>query len=114
MVRSWQRWDSRARKSRRFLSRFLIVGLPFGLVAGAVIDRVGAKWVILAGAALVGTSLLLMARMTKLWQYEALCVLEVLGYVLRGDCNAGAGWRDGSRAARACDGIAYLGLGAAV
>jgi len=25
-----------------------------------------------------------MARMTKLWQYEALCVLEVLGYVFAG------------------------------
>jgi len=28
----------------RFFLGFLIVGLPFGLVAGAVIDRVGAKW----------------------------------------------------------------------
>src|SRR5256885_12759235 len=42
------------------------------------------KWVILAGVALVGASLLLMARMTKLWQYEALCVLEVLGYAFAG------------------------------
>jgi len=40
--------DSRARKYARFLSRFLDRRIAFGLVAGAVIDRVGAKWVILA------------------------------------------------------------------
>jgi len=47
---------TRAQVTQGFFLGFLIVGLPFGLVAGAVIDRVGAKWVILAGVALVGTS----------------------------------------------------------
>src|SRR5260221_8041811 len=103
---------TRAQVTQGFFLGFLIVGLPFGLVAGAVIDRVGAKWVILAGVALVGTSLLLMARMTKLWQYEALCVLEVLGYVFAGPLANQvlvARWFR-ARRGRAM-GIAYLGLG---
>src|SRR5215467_13499463 len=61
---------TRAQVTQGFFLGFLIVGLPFGLIAGAVIDRLGAKWVMLVGAALVGASLLLMAHMTKLWQYE--------------------------------------------
>jgi len=103
---------TRAQVTQGFFLGFLIVGLPFGLVAGAVIDRVGAKWVILTGVALVGTSLLLMARMTKLWQYEALCVLEVLGYVFAGPIATQvlvARWFR-ARRGRAM-GIAYLGLG---
>src|SRR6516164_10776198 len=75
---------SRAQVTQGFLLGFLIIGLPFGLLAGAVIDRIGARWVVVTGAGFVGISLLLMARMTKLWQYEALCVLEVLGYVFAG------------------------------
>jgi len=82
-----------------------------GSSPGAVIDRVGAKWVILTGTALVGASLLLMARMTKLWQYEALCALEVLGYVFAGPMQRRCCGAMVSRAARASDGIAYLGLG---
>src|SRR5258707_15639703 len=103
---------TRAQVTQGFFLGFLIVGLPFGLVAGAVIDRVGAKWVILTGVALVGTSLLLMARMTKLWQYEALCALEVLGYVFAGPIATQvlvARWFR-ARRGRAM-GIAYLGLG---
>jgi len=103
---------TRAQVTQGFFLGFLIVGLPFGLVAGAVIDRVGAKWVILTGTALVGASLLLMARMTKLWQYEALCALEVLGYVFAGPIATQvlvARWFR-ARRGRAM-GIAYLGLG---
>jgi MFS family permease len=54
------------------------------LLAGVLIDRIGARWVILVGAGLVGASLVLMARIAKLWHHEALCILEVLGYVLAG------------------------------
>jgi MFS family permease len=75
---------TRAQLTQGFLLGFLIVGLPFGLVAGAVIDRLGARGVILAGLVLVGTSLVLMGFMTKLWHYELLCITEVLGYVLSG------------------------------
>src|SRR5215475_13621390 len=75
---------TRSQVTQGFFLGFLIIGLPSGLLAGATIDRIGARWVTVAGAAFVGISLLLMARMTKLWHYEALCALEVLGYVFAG------------------------------
>ena len=88
------------------------MGLPFGLVAGIIIDRLGVKWVILAGAVLVGASLIVMGFMTRLWQYEVLCVIEVLGYVLAGPIANQvlvARWFT-TRRGRAM-GYAYLGLG---
>jgi MFS family permease len=103
---------TRAQLTQGFLLGFLIAGLPFGLVAGVVIDRVGAKWVILAGAGLVGISLMLMGWMTKLWHYELLCILEVLGYVLAGPIANQvlvAKWFE-ARRGRAM-GYVYLGLG---
>jgi len=54
-----------------------------------------------------------MARMTKLWQYEALCVLEVLGYVFAGPIANQVLVSRWFRARRGrAMGIAYLGLGA--
>lgn len=104
---------SRAQLTQGFLLGFLLVGLPFGLLAGAAIDRIGARWVILAGTAFVTISLLLMARMTKLWQYEALCILEVLGYVLAGPIANQVLVSRWFRARRGrAMGFAYLGLGA--
>ena len=103
---------TRAQVTQGFFLGFLIVGLPFGLVAGAMIDRIGAKWVILTGAAFVGISLLLMGRMTKLWEYEALCVMEVLGYVFAGPIATQVLVSRWFRARRGrAMGIAYLGLG---
>src|SRR5256884_9110821 len=75
---------TRAQVTQGFLLGFLVAGLPFGLLAGAVIDRIGARWVILSGAGLVGISLVLMGSMTRLWHYELFCIMEVLGYVLAG------------------------------
>src|SRR5882724_1477220 len=103
---------TRAQVTQGFFLGFLIIGLPSGFLAGAIINRIGARWVIMTGAGLVGLSLLLMARMTKLWQYEALCVLEVLGYVFAGPIANQvlvARWFR-ARRGRAM-GIAYLGLG---
>jgi MFS family permease len=103
---------TRAQVTQGFFLGFLFAGLPFGLLAGAVIDRLGAKWVILVGVSLVGISLLLMRSMTKLWHYELLCVMEVLGYVLAGPIANQvlvARWFR-VRRGRAM-GCAYLGLG---
>jgi len=103
---------TRAQLTQGFLIGFLTVGLPFGLVAGVIIDRLGVKWVILTGAVLVGASLILMGFMTRLWQYEVLCVIEVLGYVLAGPIANQvlvARWFT-ARRGRAM-GYAYLGLG---
>jgi MFS family permease len=103
---------TRAQVTQGFLLGFLFAGLPFGLLAGAVIDRLGAKWVILVGVSLIGISLLLMGSMTRLWHYELLCVMEVLGYVLAGPIANQvlvARWFQ-IRRGRAM-GAAYLGLG---
>ena len=103
---------TRAQVTQGFFLGFLLVGLPFGLLAGAVIDRIGARWVILAGIGFVGASLLLMGTMTKLWHYELLCIMEVIGYVLAGPIANQvlvARWFR-ARRGRAM-GYAYLGLG---
>ena len=104
---------SRAQVTQGFFLGFLIIGLPSGLLAGAVIDRIGARWVIVTGVGFVGISLLLMAKVTKIWHYEALCVLEVLGYVLAGPIANQVLVSRWFRARRGrAMGIAYLGLGA--
>jgi MFS family permease len=103
---------TRAQLTQGFLLGFLIAGLPFGLVAGVVIDRIGARWVILSGVGFVGISLMLMGWMTKLWHYEMLCITEVLGYVLAGPIANQvlvAKWFE-ARRGRAM-GYVYLGLG---
>jgi len=75
---------ARAQVTQGFLLGFLIVGLPFGFAAGALIDRIGSRWIILTGTGLIGVSLFLMGFMTRFWEYELLCIAEVLGYVLAG------------------------------
>jgi MFS family permease len=103
---------TRAQVTQGFFLGFLVAGLPFGFLAGAVIDRIGARLVILSGVGLVGISLLLMGSMTKLWHYELLCVMEVLGYVFAGPIANQvlvARWFR-VRRGRAM-GYAYLGLG---
>jgi MFS family permease len=103
---------TRAQLTQGFLLGFLIAGLPCGLVAGVVIDRIGARWVILSGVGLVGISLMLMGWMTKLWHYELLCITEVLGYVMAGPIANQvlvAKWFE-ARRGRAM-GYVYLGLG---
>jgi len=103
---------TRAQLTQGFLLGFVIVGLPFGLVVGAVIDRLGARGVILAGLGLVGISLVLMGFMSKLWHYELLCITEVLGYVLAGPIANQVlvtRWFESRRGSAM--GYAYLGLG---
>src|SRR5690348_1393119 len=103
---------TRAQVTQGFLLGFLFAGLPFGLLAGTLIDRIGARVVILAGVGLVGLPLLLMGRMSRFWQFEVLCVVEVIGYVLAGPIANQvliSRWF-GRRRGRAM-GYAYLGLG---
>jgi MFS family permease len=103
---------TRAQVTQGFLLGFLVAGVPFGLLAGTLIDKVGARWIILSGVGLIGIPLLLMGRMTKLWHYELLCVVEIVGYVLAGPIANQvliARWFR-ARRGRAM-GYAYLGLG---
>jgi MFS family permease len=103
---------TRSQLTQGFFLGFVFAGIPFGLLAGAVIDRIGARWVILLGVVLVGISLLLMGSITRFWHYQLLCILEVLGYVLAGPIANQvliARWFR-VRRGRAM-GYAYLGLG---
>lgn len=75
---------TRAQVTQGFLVGFLAAGLPFSLLAGVAVDRVGARPVILAGLGFVGLPLILMGFISRFWQYEVLCVLEVVGYALAG------------------------------
>src|SRR5436853_4204258 len=75
---------TRAQVTQGFLLGFLVVGVLLAFVAGALIDRFGARSVILVGVVFVGSSLILMGTISKLWQYYALCISEVLGYTLAG------------------------------
>ncbi len=103
---------TRAQLTQGFLLGFLFAGLPFGIIAGALIDRVGARAVILAGVALVAGSLVLMSRITAFWQFELLCIVEVIGYVFAGPiANQVLVARWFERRRGQAMGYAYLGLG---
>jgi MFS family permease len=103
---------TRAQVTQGFLLGFLVVGVPFGLLAGMLIDRIGARWVILSGVGLIGLPLVLMGFMTQFWQYEVLCLVEVVGYALAGPIANQvliAQWFQVKRGQAM--GYAYLGLG---
>ena len=103
---------TRAQVTQGFLLGFLVVGIPFGLLAGVLIDRIGARWVILSGVGLIGLPLVLMGFMTQFWQYEVLCLVEVVGYALAGPIANQvliAQWFQVKRGQAM--GYAYLGLG---
>jgi MFS family permease len=103
---------TRAQVTQGFLLGFLFAGLPFGLLAGTLIDRIGARFVILAGVGLVGIPLLLMGSMNHFWEFEVLCIVEVIGYVLAGPIANQvliARWFERRRGQAM--GYAYLGLG---
>jgi len=103
---------TRAQLTTGFLLGFAFVALPVGILAGTLIDRVGAQRVIAVGIWLVGLSLVLMGSMTRLWQFYILCTIAAVGYVLSGPIPNQvlvANWFQMKRG-RAM-GYAYLGLG---
>jgi MFS family permease len=103
---------TRAQVTQGFLVGFLLVGLPFGFWAGSLIDRVGARWVILPGIAFIGLPLIAAGSITHLWQYEVLCVAEVIGYTLAGPIANQVLITQWFRLRRGrAMGYAYLGLG---
>jgi MFS family permease len=68
--------------------------------------------VILSGVGFIGIPLVLMGLMTRFWQYEALCMVEVLGYSLAGPIANQVLIAHWFRARRGqAMGYAYLGLG---
>lgn len=102
----------RAQITQGFVYGFLSVGLPVGFLTGWLIDRIGARWVILSGVAFIGFPLVLMGFMTQFWQYELLCIAEVIGYTLAGPIANQVLVAQWFRARRGrAMGYAYLGLG---
>jgi len=90
---------------------FVVVAPAFGFM-GALIDRIGARRVLRIGILLVALALILMARMSHLWEYYTLCILEVVGYVLAGPISNQVVISNWFRAKRGrAMGYAYLGLG---
>jgi MFS family permease len=103
---------TRAQVTQGFLLGALVVGLPFGIFAGTLIDRVGARGVILSGIGLIGLPLILMGRMSHFWQYELFCIAEVIGYALAGPIANQVLIAQWFRVRRGrAMGYAYLGLG---
>jgi len=104
---------TRAQVTQGFLYGFVVVGLALGFLAGALIDRFGPRQVIRLGIGFVGLSLVLMAGISSLWQYYALCIAQVVGYVLAGPIPNQVLIANWFRARRGrAMGVAYLGLGA--
>jgi MFS family permease len=90
---------------------FVIFAPGFGFM-GALIDRIGARRVLRVGIILVALPLVLMAWMTCLWEYYALCIVEVAGYVLAGPISNQVLITNWFRVKRGrAMGYAYLGLG---
>lgn len=103
---------TRAQLTQGFLYGFLVVGPVFGFLAGALIDRLGPRAVIRVGIGFAGLSLVLMGWMSQLWHYYALCIAEVIGYVLAGPIPNQVLVANWFRARRGrAMGMAYLGLG---
>lgn len=91
---------------------FVLMAPLFGLLAGALIDRVGARAIILCGIGFAGLSLVFMGMMTSVRQYYLLCLTEVIGYVLAGPIPNQVLIANWFRALRGrAMGYAYLGLG---
>jgi MFS family permease len=91
---------------------FVVVAPLFGLLAGALIDRVGARAVILVGVAFGGLSFVFMGTISSLRQYYLLCFTEVIGYVLAGPIPNQVLIANWFRTLRGrAMGYAYLGLG---
>ncbi len=103
---------TRSQLTQGFLIGFVVAALLFGILAGVLIDRWGARRVIRIGIWFVGLPLILMGGMTRLWQYYLLCVTEVVGYVLTGPIPNQVLISSWFRLRRGrAMGYAYLGLG---
>ncbi len=101
----------RTQVTRGLFYGFLAVA-PFAGLLGGLIDRVGTRRMIRFGILVVSFPLLLMGRISTLWQYYLLCMAEVVGYILAGPITNQvliANWFNTKRG-RAM-GYAYLGLG---
>src|SRR5258707_5715183 len=64
---------TRAQVTQGFLLGFILVGLPFGLLAGVLIDRIRPRARSLSGVGIVGASLFFLGFITQAWHYVPCC-----------------------------------------
>jgi MFS family permease len=103
---------TRAQVMKGFFIGFIIVAPLFGLLAGAMIDRLGPRKVIRIGIAFVGFSLIFLGTVQTLGVYYLLCILQVVGYVLAGPIPNQVLVSNWFRRMRGrAMGVAYFGLG---
>jgi MFS family permease len=103
---------TRAQVMKGFFIGFIIVAPLFGLLAGAMIDRLGPRKVIRIGIAFVGFSLIFLGTVQTLGVYYLLCILQVVGYVLAGPNPNQVLVSNWFRRMRGrAMGVAYFGLG---
>jgi MFS family permease len=103
---------SRAQATSGIFFGFAVVAPCFGLLAGALIDRAGARAIILCGIVFSGLSLIFMGSIASVRQYYLLCFTEVVGYALAGPIPNQVLIANWFRALRGRSmGYAYLGLG---
>src|SRR3989442_7252491 len=67
---------TRAQVTQGFLLGFLLTGLPFGLLAGAGVARVGGRVVLFFGGGLLWIFPLLIGSLDKLMPYELRLLME--------------------------------------
>ncbi len=102
---------TRSQVTEGILFGYVLLSPVFALM-GAVIDRFGARRVLLLGIFLVSLPLILMGWMTRLSHYYVLCILEVFGYILTGPVPNQVLVANWFRAKRGrAMGYSYLGLG---
>jgi MFS family permease len=102
---------TRSQVSEGIFLGFVMIA-PFVVFLGALIDRLGARSVIRIGVFLVSAPLFFMGWMSSLWQYYALCLVEVIGYILAGPIANQVLISNWFRARRGrAMGYAYVGLG---
>ncbi len=75
---------SRAQVTAGFFFGLAVIGPVFGISAGFLIDRVGAKRVLLAGLVAAGAAFIGFARMKSLAAYYVFYFLSTVGYVSGG------------------------------
>ncbi len=110
MVRQFG-WTHAQVTSGNALSK-IVVGPLFGFLAGYIVDRFGARHMLMAGIVMAGAALIALAGASTLGFFRLFYFLNALGYIFGGPLPVQvllARWFDKSRGKAM--GVAYLGIG---
>jgi sugar phosphate permease len=104
-------WTRRQVTSGNAISK-VVVGPVFGFLAGAIVDRFGARRLMLAGIVMAGAAVVGLSTITTLGGFYVFYFLNALGYVCGGPLPCQVlltRWFDSGRGKAM--GVAYLGIG---